>query len=314
VGWPGSVWLGFAFIAGLVLGASDLVLWLASRLDWVEVEALAVARIRAAVALVLAVGAVVVGMRSAFRPVVNRVRVELPQWPTTLDGFRIVQISDVHIGPILGHRFADWIVRRINALDPDLVAITGDLVDGRASRLRAEVEPLADLRARHGVYFVTGNHDHYSRADEWCAVADELGMRVLRNRWERIESDGASFVVAGVDDHRGDLMGGSREDLDAALAGIVPGLPVVLLAHDPTTFRAASRRGIALQISGHTHGGQIWPFVYLVRLVVPFVAGVYRRGGAHLWVSRGTGFWGPPMRLGAPAEITELTLSASQSC
>jgi uncharacterized protein len=312
VGWPGSLWLGVAFVAGWLLAVSDLAFALAEILVRVDTGAVAVQRGRAGAVGVLTMLCVLVGVRTAFRPRVNRVQLELPRWPATLDGWRVVQISDVHIGPILGRRFAAWITDRVNALDPDLVVVTGDLVDGRAVRLRGEVAPFAELRARHGVYFVTGNHDHYSRADEWCAVAGELGMRVLRNRWERIDVRGAAVALSGVDDHRGDMFGGPREDLDAALEGIPDGMPVVLLAHDPTTFRAASRRNVDLQISGHTHGGQIWPFVYLVRLVVPFVAGLYRLGHARLWVSRGTGFWGPPMRLGAPAEITELTISGTR--
>ncbi|MCG8591894.1 MAG: metallophosphoesterase, partial [Proteobacteria bacterium] len=166
------------------------------------------------------------------------------------------------------------------------------------------------LRARLGVFFVTGNHDHYSGARAWATLAGELGMRVLRNEHVEIGSGADAFALAGVDDHRAGLLPGDSggEDLDAALAGIRPELPVILLAHDPSTFKRAHARGIALQLSGHTHGGQIWPFRYLVRLAIPFVAGLYRRANAWLYVSRGTGFWGPPMRLGAPAEITELTL------
>ena len=308
VGWPGSLWLGFAFIGVVCLGLTDLGLWLASAVTSIDTDALLVQRIRAGGVLAVTAAATLLGMRTAFAPRVHRVTVPLRRWPRELDGLRVVQISDVHIGPILGRRFAQWLTERVNALAPDLVAVTGDLVDGRADRLRTEVAPFGELRARHGVYFVTGNHDHYSRADEWCAVAAELGMRVLRNRWERVEVDGASVAVAGVDDHRGDMLAGSSSDLDAALEGIPSGTPVILLAHDPTTFKVASRRAVDLQLSGHTHGGQIWPFVYLVRLAVPFLAGLYRRGEATLWVSRGTGFWGPPVRLGAPGEITELTL------
>src|SRR5262249_1809248 len=142
----------------------------------------------------------------------------------------------------------------------------------------------------------------------WCARVRELGITVLRNEWKWIETDDARFVLAGVDDHRGDPLHGGGSDLDAALRDVPADAPVVLLAHDPTTFVAASRRAIDLQLSGHTHGGQIWPFAALVRVVVPFLAGLYRRGQAQLYVSRGTGFWGPPMRIAAPSEITELTI------
>ena len=182
----------------------------------------------------------------------------------------------------------------------------------RLADTHQQVAPLADLRARHGVFFVTGNHDHYSGASAWAAHVEALGMRVLRNQRAEIRDRGAVFDLVGVDDHRGDLLGsGGREDLPAALAGRDPARPAVLLAHDPSTFRRASALGIDLQLSGHTHGGQIWPFGWLVRLVIPFVAGRYRRNGAELYVSRGTGFWGPPMRLFAPAEVTELVLRRS---
>jgi predicted MPP superfamily phosphohydrolase len=247
-------------------------------------------------------------MWAAFRPEVRRLTIALDRWPAALDGFRIVQLSDVHIGPILGKRFAADLVRRIDALDADLVVVTGDLVDGSVEQLADEVAPFADLKAKHGVAFVTGNHDYYSRADPWCAKVSELGMDVLRNRWRWIEADGGRFALAGVDDHRGDPLRGGGSDLARALAGIPDDAAIVLLAHDPTTFLAAARTDVDLQVSGHTHGGQIWPFSLLVRVAVPFLAGLYRRGKAQLYVSRGTGFWGPPIRIGARGEITELTL------
>jgi predicted MPP superfamily phosphohydrolase len=312
IGWPGSVWLGFAFVTLVLLGVGDLVL-LAVGPSGVLAgapgpEALPWVRGRAVITVLLAVAAVLVGMRSAFSPVTQKVTVALPRWPEALDGFRIAQITDIHIGPILGRKFAADLTRRVNALDADLVVITGDLVDGSVAQVGADVEPFGELRGRHGVAFVTGNHDFYSRADAWCERVRSLGIDVLRNEHRVIEARGSRFVLAGVDDHRGDPLRGGGEDIEAALAGVPAELAVVLLAHDPTTFKKASRRAIDLQVSGHTHGGQIWPFVYLVRLVVPFVAGLYRRGDAQLWVSRGTGFWGPPMRIGAPPEISEITL------
>jgi predicted MPP superfamily phosphohydrolase len=163
------------------------------------------------------------------------------------------------------------------------------------------------------VYFVTGNHDYYSGADDWVGRVEALGLRALRNTHVTIERDGASFDLAGVEDHHAHLVSGHhREDVPAALAGRDPSRPVVLLAHDPATFTQAARLGVDLQLSGHTHGGQIWPFRYLVRLSTPYVVGHYRANGSQLYVSRGTGFWGPVMRLFAPGEITELTVRSEE--
>jgi predicted MPP superfamily phosphohydrolase len=303
IAWPASLWMGFLFLSLLLLGVSDLLLWLAGPAAVAASDALALA----VVALTLV--AALAGLRGAFTPPrLGRVELVLERWPEALDGFRIAQISDLHIGPILGRRFARSLVERVNALEPDLVAVTGDLVDGSVGKLADEVAPLADLRGRHGVFFVTGNHDHYSNADAWARRVSDLGMRVLRNERMAIAADGGVFDLVGVDDHRGSVLGGGGEDLDTALRGRDPQRPAVLLAHDPSTFKRASGLGIDLQLSGHTHGGQIWPFVYLVRLAIPTVAGHYRSRGAQLFVSRGAGFWGPPMRLFAPAEINEIAL------
>jgi predicted MPP superfamily phosphohydrolase len=311
--WVASIWMGFAFLFLMLLFASDVVVWFGGSLLGALSEGdhnLSLVRARAG--LVVLVGLVAGGfaLRNGLSPpALLRVEVALPRWPEALDGFRIAQISDIHIGSILGREFAQQLTDRVNALEADLVAVTGDLVDGRVEILRDEVAPFGGLRGRHGVFFVTGNHDHYSGADAWATCAAELGMRVMRNRHIVLGQGEQAFALAGVDDHRaGMLPGEDGEDLDAALAGIPKDMPVVLLAHDPSTFKRASSRAIDLQLSGHTHGGQIWPFRYFVRAAMPFVDGLYSRKGARLYVSRGTGFWGPPMRLAAPAEITELVL------
>ncbi len=325
VGWPASLWMGAAFLLLVFLGASDAALWIAGRTARAASEGLvdapSTAGVRSALVAGLAGLAAAAALRSGLSPPrLRRVALRLQRWPRALDGFRVVQISDVHLGPILDRRFAAELVRRVNALEPDLVAITGDLVDGPVRWLRGEVAPLAGLRAKRGVFFVTGNHDHYSGAADWVDAVRDLGIRVLRNERVPVEGNGAGFDLVGVDDHRGSLLGGDGgEDLDAALGGRDPARPALLLAHDPTTFKRAQSMGIDLQISGHTHGGQIWPFSALVRLAVPYVAGRYEgrasgNGGhrAQLYVSRGTGFWGPPMRLFAPAEITEIALHAAE--
>jgi predicted MPP superfamily phosphohydrolase len=311
IAWPASIWMGFAFLTLILLALSD-VTWLLLGATFADPEAslVDVARMRAIGVGMLAFVAGGIGIRSAMRgPQLERITVPLPRWPAGLDGFRIVQISDVHIGPILDRAFAGSIVERCNALSPDLVVITGDLVDGAVDRVGDEIEPFGRLQARHGVFFITGNHDHYSGADAWSRRIAQLGIRVLRNQRVTIETGGAAFDLAGVEDHHAHLVSGRhREDVPATLAGRDPTLPVILLAHDPATFPAAARHEVDLQLSGHTHGGQIWPFKYFVRLATPYVCGLHRRGRSLLYVSRGTGFWGPPMRFLTPAEITEITV------
>jgi predicted MPP superfamily phosphohydrolase len=318
IAWPASIWMGLFFYLFLLVALTDGLFFLgriagaenvhAASLGSVEDGSGALA-LRAAGVLVIALAFVAAGIRGGMaRPSLKQVEIFLARWPRALDGFRIVQISDIHIGPLLGRRFAQQLSDRVNALEPDLVAVTGDLVDGSVSKLRDEVEPFGELRAKHGVFFVTGNHDHYSGAEGWSDRVRELGIRVLRNERVTIQQDDVAFELAGVDDHRSGYETFAGEDLDAALADLPPERAVILLAHDPTSFKRASAMGVDLQLSGHTHGGQIWPFEYFVRLAVPFVAGLYRRGNAQVYVSRGTGFWGPPMRLLAPAEITEIRL------
>ena len=313
---PAMLWMGFLFLFMVALLASDVLLALAAGVAQAAGTTDGTGEVggapRAAGIAALVGTAGLYAVASALRvPGVKRVEVWLSRWPAALDGFRIVQISDVHIGSLLGRRFAEDVVDRCNTLAPDLLAVTGDLVDGDVDWLREEVAPFANLRARHGVYFVTGNHDHYSGVDPWVERIRELGIRVLRNERVRIGEGDAGFDLAGVDDHRGGFGPSAGEDLPRALEGRDPDRALVLLAHDPSSFVAASETDVDLQLSGHTHGGQIWPFRYLVRLAVPFVAGLYARNGSQLYVSRGTGFWGPPMRLFAPSEITELTLRSA---
>lgn len=305
IAWPASVWMGFAFflLAGFLLTDLARVIVGASSMEAARVQALLV--------LALATAAVVCGVSEVRRgPMVARIAVTLRRWPAALDGFRMVQISDVHIGPTLDRRFAASVTAQVNALSPDLIAVTGDLVDGDVRHLADEVAPFAALRAPHGVFFVTGNHDYYSGADAWVEVARRLGMTPLRNTRVAIEG----FDLAGVEDHHAHFVHATqRSDVAAAVAGHDPSRALVLLAHDPLTFKEAARHGVDLQLSGHTHGGQIWPFRWLVRLSTPYVAGSYRVGDAQLYVSRGTGFWGPAMRLFAPAEITEITIRAGDA-
>ena len=238
---------------------------------------------------------------------VKRVSVSLATLAPSLAGFRIVQLSDVHVGQTIGKGFIEALVAQVNALQPDLIAITGDLVDGTVAYLGDAVAPLAGLQARHGVYFVTGNHEYYSGVEAWLPFLQGLGIRVLRNERVTIERDGAALDIAGIDDWSAHEFGHGA-DLPRALAGRDRGRPVVLLAHQPKAITEAARHGVSLQLSGHTHGGQIFPFNFLVKLQQPYISGLHRHGDAQIYVSRGTGYWGPPMRIGAPPEVTCIEL------
>jgi predicted MPP superfamily phosphohydrolase len=313
--WPAYVWMGLMFLLLFLLLGTDLVKLLAlvggvGRVPDPE-RRLALSRLVGTVVAVSAGGLGVLAMREALgRVAVRRLDIQLARLPAALDGIKIVQLTDIHIGPTLGRAFIEQLVATTNALAPDVVAITGDLVDGTVAELRDAVAPLRGLRAKHGVYFVTGNHEYYSGADEWIAELEQLGVHVLRNERVSIGDGDASFDLAGIDDHSAHAPG-HAPDLSRAVAGRDPSRELVLLAHQPRAIKQAKEHGVGLQLSGHTHGGQIWPWRYFVYLQQPYVAGLVREGDTQLYVSCGTGYWGPPMRLGAPAEITELTLRAT---
>ena len=309
------VWLGlffFLFVGLLAADLARLLWWVGSRLSGPIVDDPERRRFFArAVALAAggtAVAAGVFGATEALGEVaVKVVRVALPRLDRSkAPRRRIVQITDVHIGPTLRRDWLARIVARINALEADAIVITGDLVDGSVAALSEHVAPLAELRAREGVFFVTGNHEYYSGAQEWVDHLTGLGIRVLRN--ERVALEG--FDLAGVDDYSAHEFGhGHGADYEKALGGRDPSRAVVLLAHQPRAVTEAARHGADLVLSGHTHGGQLFPWNLVVPLQQPYVAGLHEHHGTLIYVSCGTGFWGPPMRVGAPAEITSLELS-----
>ncbi|HEX9575636.1 MAG TPA: metallophosphoesterase [Myxococcales bacterium] len=311
--WVAFLWMGVVFLLFAFLGLADAgraVAWAARKLRSPDAPSDPERRVLLARALAVGVSGVVaglsaVGVRSALVGLrIKDVPVRIPNLPPALAGLRLVQISDVHIGPLLQKEWVEGVVERVLALRPDLVAITGDLVDGTVDELREHVAPLARLaEAPRGVYFTTGNHEYYSGVDDWLRYLPTLGIRPLAN--ERVEV-APGLDVAGIHDPTG--RGRYAPDLPRALEGRDAAKPVVLLAHQPRQFREAARHGVSLTLSGHTHGGQIWPFSWLVALVQPYIAGLHRLGDAQLYVSRGTGFWGPPMRVFAPAEITLLRL------
>ncbi|MCL3997037.1 metallophosphoesterase [Streptomyces lavenduligriseus] len=247
-------------------------------------------------------------------PRVRRIDVELPRLGAGLDGLRVVLITDTHYGPLDRARWSARVCERVNTLEADLVCHTGDIADGTAGQRRAQAAPLGTVRATSARVYVTGNHEYYSEAQGWVDLMDELGWEPLRNRHLLLERGGDTLVVAGVDDVTAESSGlaGHRAHLAGALDGADPGLPVLLLAHQPKFVDRAAAAGIDLQLSGHTHGGQIWPFHHLVRLDQPALAGLSRHGARTLlYTSRGTGFWGPPFRVFAPSEITLLVLRSS---
>jgi hypothetical protein len=241
-------------------------------------------------------------------PEVTEVVLPIARLPRTLDGLTIVQLTDVHVGPFIGRRFIDALVDEANALQPDVVVVTGDLVDGGVDELGRAVAGLAGLEARFGTFFVTGNHDFYSGADDWTRFLESIGLNVLRNRRVEIGDAGGTFDLVGVDDWSRRRRGGY--DLDEALADRDPDRAAVLLAHQPANIDVVAERGIDLQISGHTHGGQLFPMTALAGLRFDYIRGLYHHGDTRLYVSRGCGFWGPPARIGSPPELVKFVLTA----
>jgi len=324
---PFLVWLGFALYLLLTTALLDGAR--AAYLGWRSRQARPVApERRAFLARSLATGSAAVGgglgvfgTWSAFHaPEVTEVPVALPGLPKALDGFTIVQLTDIHVGAVIQRKFMDELVARANALKPDLIALTGDLVDGTVEQMGRSVAAIQALHAPHGVFFVTGNHDYYSGVEPWIAAVQGLGIQPLRNRHVRIGDAGASFDLIGVDDWSsrdgggGDRWSGpsvSRYDLDRAVEGRDPDRASVLLAHQPTNLPNVSAKQIGLQLSGHTHGGQLFPGTGIARLIwAERSAGLSRQGFSWLYVSRGCGFVGPPMRVGSAPELVKVVLVA----
>lgn len=268
-----------------------------------------VSRVVGGSAAAVAAGTVGYGAYGVLRgPKVKRVTVPLAKLPRAAHGFRIAVVSDIHLGPILGRNFTRRVVDTINATQPDLIAVVGDLVDGSVEDLRPAAAPLAGLRARHGAFFVTGNHEYFSGAEQWVEHVRELGLRPLRNA--RTELPG--FDLAGVDDVAGESEG-KGPDFAKALGDRDRSRASVLLAHQPVVIHDAVEHGVDLQLSGHTHGGQLWPGNFIADLANPTLAGLERYGDTQLYVTRGAGAWGPPVRVGAPSDITVVELASRRA-
>jgi uncharacterized protein len=256
------------------------------------------------------IGTVGYGMTQALgAPRTVRVKMPIARLDARLSGFRIAVVGDIHLGPLLGRAHTARVVDTINRTNPDLVAIVGDLADGTAGQLGHDAEPLRRLTARHGAFFVTGNHDYMSGAADWVDKLAELNVRTLANERLEIARDGAAFDLAGVND-----LSGKAEhhgpDFARALGDRDPSRPVVLMAHQPVQVEQAAAYDVDVQLSGHTHGGQMFPVQLLVKLDQPAVAGLHRVDDTMLYVTRGAGFWGPPVRVGAPPEVTVVELHA----
>ena len=244
------------------------------------------------------------------RPVVKEVTVALSDLPADFEGFRIVQITDLHLGPTIKRDWMQMVVDQANALSADVIAVTGDLVDGPVPYLKDDVAPIAELRAPHGVCFITGNHEYYSGVLPWIEEIRRLGLTVLLNEHRVIERGSARMLLAGVTDyHGGYSIPGQASDPVGAMSGAPPCSPKILLAHQPNSIFVSSKAGYDLQISGHTHGGQFFPGNWLARMAQPYIRGLHKHDNTWIYVSCGTGYWGPPLRLGAPSEITVIKLT-----
>jgi len=322
--WPGYLWFGllaYLFLTLLVLEPVRLALrrWIRGQPKEVSATAdieppalnrrMFIARTGAVAAGAASVSLVGIGAATALGPPdLLAVPVRLRRLDPALRGFRIAVVSDIHLGPLAGRAHTEQIVNTINAAEPDLVAIVGDLVDGTVEELGAAAEPLRDLAAPEGTFFVTGNHEYFvDDTAAWLTELERLGVQPLRNENTAIRRGGAAFDLVGVNDIAGEQRG-DPPDFDRALAGVNLSRPTILLAHQPVLVSESAARGVDLQLSGHTHGGQMWPFHYVVRMVQPSIAGLSTVDDTQLYVTRGAGFWGPPVRIGAPPDVTVLSL------
>ncbi len=308
--WVGLTAMGFfssllvlTLLRDVVLLGAHLLLSNAQARLWIAPSAQAT--------LYLSIFVTLAGLIIARRtPGIVEIKIPIADLPQALHGFSIAQISDVHVGPTIKRAFVEGIVRRVNELHADLIAVTGDLVDGSVQQLSAHTAPLAALTARHGAYFVTGNHEYYSGERAWTEEIRRLGMHVLKNEHVVLKHDGACLVLAGVTDYGAHHFDpAQRSDPAAAMLGAPANAGArVLLAHQPSSAMAAADAGFDVQISGHTHGGQFWPWNLFIHFFQPFSSGLHRLKDLWIYVSRGTGYWGPPNRFGVPSEITRIRL------
>jgi len=306
--WVGGLTMGWFSSLLILTIIRDLVLFAPSAAAWRADSAVTVIAITFAVT--------VIGFVNARRTAkVRWVNIAINKLPEPLKGFTIVQVTDIHVGSTIKGDYVQGIVNRVNSLNADLIAITGDVVDNTVEALKQHTAPLGKLRAHHGSYIVTGNHEYYSGAEEWIAEFRRLGLQPLLNDHIVIDHNGAQLIIAGINDYSAisrDPAETSAElhgsDPVKALNGSPEKAPKILLAHQPRSATAAAEAGFDLQLSGHTHGGQFWPWNLFIRMYQPYTAGLHRLGKLWIYISRGTGYWGPPKRFGAPSEITLIRL------
>jgi predicted MPP superfamily phosphohydrolase len=319
--WTGLIAMGFFSSIFVLTFLREVLLGALSFANWLGVAPMPLSQLRfdtATGVVPLTFAMTLTGFWNARRTAtVVRVDVPIANLPASLEGFSIAQISDVHVGPTIRTGYLQRIVARVNLLNADLVAITGDLVDGSVKNLGKHIESLSDLESSYGTYFVTGNHEYYSGAHQWIDKLRSMGIKVLMNEHVVIDhaidsqaGDSATIILAGVTDYSAHHFDEShRSDPHGALADAPEFAHLkLLLAHQPRSAKAAADAGFDLQLSGHTHGGQFWPWPYFVRFQQPFTAGLNKLNRLWVYTSRGTGYWGPPKRFGAPSEITHLRL------
>ena len=320
--WAGYISLGFFVLTFLTVITKDIVYILIGLFTKIAayfentIEPLDPSR-RDFIQKMLSIGIItttgastLVGLYNARKgPTIMRSNVSLNGLGKNLNGLTIAQISDLHVGPTIKEGYVEGVVNQVNELNPDIIAITGDLVDGSVKYLAKHVEPLKDLHANVGKYFVTGNHEYYSGVDRWLDKTDQLGLTNLIDNHEIITKENDSITIGGVTDYRSNtIKPDHKSDANKAFYGAPKDIPKILLAHQPWSIFNAHEAGTDLQLSGHTHGGQFWPFTYAVRMANPYTAGLHNHNGTWIYVNRGTGYWGPPMRLGVNSEITLVTL------
>jgi uncharacterized protein len=313
-----AVWLGQAFLATclyLFLGLVPVWLvcvgiWLGRwRHDHGRVGRLRLNRVASPLVVAVAVGVTGYGAVEAAHPSVTRFEVASPQLPQEFDGLRVALVTDLHAGAVRSATFTRQVVDLVNAERPDLVVIAGDLVDGTAARYSPEIAPLADLEAPLGVYATTGNHEMFRDTANWVAAFEAVGLTMLQNSAVPLQRGGATITLAGVHDLTGE--GRWAPDYEAALGGTDAGAFTLFAAHQPLQALDVGGRGVDVQLSGHTHGGQLWPINYLVPLQQPMLEGKAGVGDTTVVTSRGAGAWGPAIRVAAPPEVPIVTLRRS---